>query len=67
MNKYQAMVKTLQRAYPKMKVIDPMPYMCEEDKCFSYKDGNFLYADDDHFSVFGSKYIAEKFSKDVFL
>jgi len=41
-------------------VIDPIDYMCDQDRCYSYKNNNFLYADDDHFSVFGSNYVAER-------
>ena len=45
-------------------VIDPIDYMCDQDRCYSYKNNNFLYADDDHFSVFGSNYVAERM-KDI--
>ena len=45
-------------------VIDPIDYMCDSAQCFSYKDSNFLFADDDHFSVFGSNYVAKKM-KDI--
>ena len=45
-------------------VIDPIDYMCDQDRCYSYKNNNFLYADDDHFSVFGSNYVAKRM-KDI--
>ena len=45
-------------------VIDPIGYICDQDRCYSYKNNNFLYADDDHFSVFGSNYVAERM-KDI--
>ena len=47
-------------------VIDPIDYMCDQDRCYSYRDNHFLYADDDHLSVFGSIYIAEKIKDIVF-
>jgi peptidoglycan/LPS O-acetylase OafA/YrhL len=45
-------------------VIDPINYMCDQDRCYSYKNNNFLYSDYHHLSVFGSKYLAEKM-KDI--
>jgi peptidoglycan/LPS O-acetylase OafA/YrhL len=50
----------------KLSFLDPIDFMCDESKCFSFLDGNFLYADDDHFSRFGSRYIAEKFREMIF-
>lgn len=45
------------------KVLDSANVFCREEKC-RYYDGNFLYADDDHVSVYGSFYQAE-FFKDI--
>lgn len=46
--------------------VDPMPFLCGAGRCESFKSSNFLYADDDYFSVFGSRFIAEKVSGDLF-
>ena len=66
MKKYRDLVESNVLNYSKTKVIDPMPYLCDADNCFTFKNNNFLYADDDHFSVYGSNYIAQKISNDVF-
>lgn len=49
----------------KLHVLDPLPAMCEKEQCHSVIDGGFLYADDDHFSVFGAEYIANYFKNDI--
>ena len=36
------------------------------EKCFSKIKGRFLYADDDHFSKFGSIYIANYFQNEIY-
>ena len=50
----------------KLEYLDPMSAMCDEIKCYSFLEGNFLYADDDHFSVFGSGFIVDKFKDSFF-
>ncbi len=49
-----------------MKLLDPKDYLCPESYCISYKHNQFLYADDDHFSVYGSEEIARYFEKEIF-
>lgn len=66
MSEYRSHVKNYSDRFNQLKVIDPMPYLCDTEKCFSFKNGNFLYADDDHFSVYGSEYIADKIRGRVF-
>lgn len=51
---------------PNTKLIDVTEHLCDESRCYSFIENNFLYADDDHFSVFGSKYIANKIEKELF-
>ncbi|MDC3316047.1 acyltransferase [Candidatus Thioglobus sp.] len=65
MGKYRLIVKQVAGS-SNITVIDPISYLCDEGKCFSYKNGNFLYADADHFSVFGSNYVAEKMKDTLF-
>jgi hypothetical protein len=60
MQKYRELVTAVSGRSPKTTVVDVEPYLCNRNQCLSYINGNFLYADDDHFSVFGSNYIAEK-------
>lgn len=65
MSRYQETTKEAAEAYKKARVIDVTPYLCDENKCFSYINGNFLYADDDHLSKFGSAYVANKISEEL--
>jgi peptidoglycan/LPS O-acetylase OafA/YrhL len=66
MSKYRDVVKRVAEEYKLLEYIDPMPLLCDLEYCISFKSGNFLYADDDHYSLFGSKYIAENISKGIF-
>lgn len=70
---YQKRMKTYRESilevctnYSKVKAIDVEPYLCGTTKCHAYLNDNFLYADNDHFSVFGSKYIAQKSENLIF-
>ena len=63
---YREMMLSYAGKYKKLVIIDPMPYLCDLERCYSYRDGNYLYADDDHFSVFGSRYIARRINGAIF-
>jgi len=60
MERYREFAYEKSSNFSKVKIVDVEPYMCKGNRCFAFKNGNFLYADDDHFSVFGSNYIAVK-------
>ena len=64
MKEYQRLTYKKSSNYNSVSVIDVSPYLCDKKRCYSYKSGNFLYADDDHFSIFGSYYIADS-TKDI--
>ncbi|MCD4678246.1 MAG: acyltransferase [Desulfobacula sp.] len=66
MNTYRNLVFEKSAGFSKVTIVDVEPYLCDGDRCFTYKNGNFLYADQDHFSVFGSRYIAKKVKKIMF-
>ena len=53
-------------SFSKLLVLDPIKALCDDDICFSKVEGKFLYADDDHFSEFGSIYIANYFQNIIF-
>lgn len=65
MEKYRTLVyeASVQLA---VKVLDPTPALCGKMECVARKNTTFLYADDDHFSVAGSVYMASFFSRDIF-
>jgi len=64
MSVYRLGVKKLR--VDKLSVLDPLEAMCDKKLCYSFKEGGSLYADDDHFSVLGSEYIANYFKHDIF-
>ena len=63
MSKYNDAVK--RASMDNFKVLDPRGLLCKDDNC-EYFSGKFLYADDDHFSIYGSGLAAEFFQKDIF-
>ena len=64
MAKYREGVNALR--FPKLVVLDPIDVLCDDMKCSSFINGNFVYADDDHFSVFGSQLVSQYFEGDIF-
>ena len=49
-----------------VKILDPLPYLCRDDRCYGSKEGRPLYVDDDHLSEFGNKLLIPMFAE-VFL
>ena len=64
MSKYRESVYN--HRFSKLSVLDPINALCDNIKCFSQIKGRFLYADDDHFSKFGSIFIANYFQNEMF-
>ena len=58
----QAVLKAAQNNFT---VLDPRSALCDELSC-RYFDKKFLYADDDHFSIYGSHFIAGHFQRNIF-
>lgn len=50
----------------KTEILDPTPIFCPDTLCISRIKSGFLYADDDHFSILGSEYVARYFSRRIF-
>lgn len=44
------------------KLLDPLPYLCDEQKCYGGKDGRPLYGDDDHLSEYGNRLLVPMFA-----
>ncbi|MCW8889756.1 MAG: acyltransferase [Sedimenticola sp.] len=66
MKYYSEGMRRVGKLSDKLTIIDPTSFMCDEEKCYSFKNAQFLYADDDHFSVYGAKYAAEKIRDIIF-
>lgn len=46
-----------------VKILDPLPYLCRDGRCYGTKAGRALYFDDDHLSEFGNKLLTPMFSE----
>lgn len=45
------------------KILDPLPYLCSDDRCYGKKENWPLYRDDDHLSEHGNKLLIPMFSE----
>lgn len=48
-----------------IKILDPLPYLCHDERCYGDKDGKPLYYDADHLSEYGNKLLVPMFA-DIF-
>lgn len=46
-----------------VKILDPLPYLCDNQYCYGSKNGRPLYFDDDHLSEYGNKYLVPMFEQ----
>ena len=46
-----------------VRILNPMPYLCDEKYCYATRNGKALYADDDHLSETGNKLLVPMFKK----
>jgi hypothetical protein len=44
-----------------VKILDPLPYLCQNGLCYGSKSGRPLYYDDNHLSEFGNKQLIPLF------
>ncbi len=44
-----------------VKILDPLPYLCHDGRCWGSKDGRPIYYDDDHLSEYGNKLLVPMF------
>lgn len=44
------------------KVLDPLPYLCDDTRCYGSRNGWPLYVDDDHLSEFGNRLLVPLFA-----
>ena len=45
------------------RILDPLPYLCDQARCYGSRDGWPLYVDDDHLSEFGNRLLVPMFSQ----
>ena len=46
-----------------VKVLDPLPYLCRDGRCYGSKEGRPLYVDDDHLSESGNRLLVPMFAE----
>lgn len=46
-----------------VKILDPLPYLCDDQYCYGSKNGRPLYYDDDHLSEYGNKFLVPMFEQ----
>lgn len=46
-----------------VKILDPLPYLCDDTYCYGSKNGRPLYYDDDHLSEHGNKLLVPMFEE----
>ncbi len=56
---YKTWVNEVLIRFPKVKIFDPLPYLCDDRKCYSSSYGKILYRDTVHLSLAGSNILAK--------
>jgi peptidoglycan/LPS O-acetylase OafA/YrhL len=51
------------RALCGVKILDPLPVLCHDGRCYSTRAGRALYSDDNHLSEFGNKLLTPMFAE----
>jgi peptidoglycan/LPS O-acetylase OafA/YrhL len=46
-----------------VRVLDPLPYLCRDGRCYASKDGRALYYDHGHLSEYGNKLLVPMFAE----
>jgi peptidoglycan/LPS O-acetylase OafA/YrhL len=46
-----------------VKILNPLPQLCDDEYCYGSNDGRPLYYDDDHLSEYGNKFLVPMFEE----
>lgn len=46
-----------------VKILNPLPYLCDDKNCYGSRNGRPLYYDDDHLSEYGNKFLVPMFEQ----
>lgn len=57
---YRALVTKVQADFPQTILVDGAKPFCDEQWCWAMKDGETLYLDDDHLSLYGARLVAKE-------
>jgi hypothetical protein len=59
--KYLEIVTPILNEFPNVKVLDPLPTLCDKNYCWAIKDKKMLYRDPHHLNETGAIYLGEYF------
>lgn len=57
---YHQILLGIQQKYPKIKLLNAMEALCNEQSCPVSKNGHLLYRDSHHLSLYGSEWLAQR-------
>ena len=64
MREYKELIDKIKKETPGLIIYDGGELFCDKDKCYvKAKSNEILFADDNHLSIFGAKYLVEHFFK----
>lgn len=46
-----------------VRILNPLPYLCDKEYCYGSRDGRPLYHDDDHLSEYGNRFLIPMFEE----
>jgi len=61
----QTRIEATLAKFPQVRVFNPVPLLCDAENCYAKRGDTFLYADRDHLSSDGSRYLGKLLLKDL--
>lgn len=61
----QSRIRAVLDKYPQVTVFNPVPLLCDAENCYARQGSQFFYADRDHLSSDGSRYVGRWLIKDL--
>jgi hypothetical protein len=58
---YRELISELKKEFPRLRVFDPFPYLCDSSACNPMNAGHLFYSDNNHLSAAGAAYLSAKF------
>jgi hypothetical protein len=61
----QTRIRAVLARFPDVKVFNPVPLLCDAQNCYARQGGEFMYADRDHLTSDGSRYVVRWLMQDI--
>ncbi|MFM0191075.1 acyltransferase family protein [Paraburkholderia nemoris] len=61
----QTRIRAVLARFPDVKVFNPVPLLCDSQNCYARQGGEFMYADRDHLTFDGSRYVVRWLVRDI--